>query len=82
MFSVFTGVLAGVIPALTFSTFRPVEVLKNLANVQLFGRNGLRKAVIVFQFSLSLIIIIFMQVFKSFEAAKIQPFYDCFVSSQ
>ncbi|MES2891935.1 MAG: ABC transporter permease [Bacteroidota bacterium] len=64
LFSVFTGVLAGVIPALTLSTFRPVEVLKNLANVQLFGRNGLRKALIVFQFTLSLVIIIFMQTFN------------------
>lgn len=64
LFSLFAGVLAGIIPAITLSTFKPVEVLKNLANVQLFGRNGLRKVLIVFQFSLSLVVIIFMLVFN------------------
>jgi putative ABC transport system permease protein len=63
-FALFAGLLAGVVPAFTLSTFRSVDVLKNLANVKLFGRNGLRKALIVFQFSLSLVIIIFMQVFN------------------
>ncbi len=63
-FALFAGLLAGLVPALTLSSFRSVDVLKNLANVKLFGRNGLRKALIVFQFSLSLVIIIFMQVFN------------------
>ena len=64
LFSLFAGLLAGIIPAITLSAFKPVEVLKNLANVQLFGRNGLRKVLIVFQFSLSLVVIIFMLVFN------------------
>ncbi|MCW3092861.1 MAG: hypothetical protein JWP81_3930 [Ferruginibacter sp.] len=64
LFSVMAGLLAGIVPALTLSTFKPVIVLKNLANVKLFGRNGLRKALIVIQFSLSLVVIIFMLVFN------------------
>lgn len=62
-FSVATGILAGTMPAWILSSFRPVQVLKNLANVKLFGRNGFRKTLTVIQFSLSLVIIIFMMVF-------------------
>jgi len=70
LFSICTGLIAGTIPALILSSFRPVAVLKNLANVKLFGRNGFRKTLTVVQFSLSLIIIIFMLVFaKQFNYA-------------
>lgn len=59
IFSLFTGLLAGSLPAWTLSSFRPVEVLKNLANIKLLGSNGLRKSLIVIQFTLSMVIIIF-----------------------
>ena len=36
-----------------------MDVLKNLSNIKLFGSNGLRKTLIVTQFALSLVIIIF-----------------------
>lgn len=62
LFSLGTGILAGVIPAWILSSFKPVQVLKNLANVKLFGRNGFRKVLTVVQFSLSLVIIILMLV--------------------
>ena len=58
-FAVFTGILAGALPAWALSSFKPVEVLKNLANIKLFGSTGLRKGLIIFQFALSLIIIVF-----------------------
>ena len=64
LFSVFAGLLAGIIPAITLSSFKPVQVLKSLSTVKLFGGGGLRKVLIVFQFSLSLVIIIFMLVFN------------------
>ena len=64
LFSVFAGLMAGIIPALTLSAFKPVQVLKNLSTVKLFGSGGLRKVLIVFQFCLSLVIIIFMLVFN------------------
>ena len=63
VFALFTGLLAGSLPAWALSSFRPVEVLKNLANIKLFGSNGLRKGLIVIQFSLSLIIIVFTLTF-------------------
>jgi putative ABC transport system permease protein len=63
IFSIFTGLLAGTLPAWALSSFRPVEVLKNLSNIKLFGSNGLRKVLIVLQFTLSLVIIIFTVTF-------------------
>ena len=68
LFSLFTGLLAGALPAWALSSFKPVEVLKNLTNIKLFGSNGLRKSLIVIQFALSLIIIVFTAtIFKQFQ---------------
>src|SRR6185436_3138104 len=64
LFTLFAGLLAGVLPAWTLSSFKPVQVLKNLATVKLFGSNNLRKGLIVVQFTLSLIIVIFTLVFS------------------
>ena len=68
VYSILAGLMAGVIPAVTLSGFKPVQVLKNLATVKLLGKGGLQKVLIVFQFSLSLVIILFMLVFhKQFQ---------------
>jgi putative ABC transport system permease protein len=78
VFSLFAGLLAGVLPAWALSSFKPVEVLKNLSNIKLFGSNGLRKGLIVVQFTLSLVIIIFTLVFfKQFNyMAMANPGFD------
>lgn len=57
-FSIFIGVLAGLFPALVLSRFKPVNVLKNLNNMKLFSRIGIRKALLVGQFALSMIFIL------------------------
>ena len=62
-FAVFTSLLAGALPAWSLSSFKPVQVLKNLSTIRLFGGNGFRKVLIVSQFTLSLVIIIFSQIF-------------------
>ncbi|MBD0293779.1 MAG: FtsX-like permease family protein, partial [Flavisolibacter sp.] len=62
-FSIVTGMLSGAIPAWILSSFNPVEVLKNIRTKKLFGNISLQKTLIVFQFSLSLIIIIFLSSF-------------------
>jgi putative ABC transport system permease protein len=62
-FALFTGLLAGVAPAWILSAFRPLRVLKNLSTAKIFGKVGLQKSLIVFQYSLSLVIIIFLATF-------------------
>jgi putative ABC transport system permease protein len=58
IFAVAVGILAGLFPAVVLSGLQPVKVLKNLSNVKLFSRMGLRKALLVSQFTLSLIFIL------------------------
>ena len=62
-FAAFTGLLAGIAPAWILSAFKPLRVLKNLSTAKLFGKVGLQKSLIVFQYSLSLVIIIFLVTF-------------------
>ncbi|MBN7812999.1 ABC transporter permease [Algoriphagus sp. H41] len=53
----FTGILAGIYPAFYLSGFKPIEILKG--KVSLGMRSGLiRSSLVVFQFSISIILII------------------------
>jgi len=58
VFAVVVGTLAGFFPAVVLSGFNPVSVLKGLSNVKLFSRMGLRRVLLVSQFTLSLFFIL------------------------
>lgn len=63
LFTVFTGILAGIIPALYISKFNPAEVLRDITKAKVFSRINLRRALVVFQFFISFIFIITTIVF-------------------
>lgn len=56
-FSIFIGILAGFLPALFFARIKAVQVMKDMASLQLFRRVTMRKALIVVQYTFSLIFI-------------------------
>lgn len=57
-FAIVVGILAGFFPAGVLSGFQPVKVLKNLHTTKIMSRLGMRKALLVIQFSLSMIFIL------------------------
>jgi putative ABC transport system permease protein len=63
LFALFSGLLAGVLPAWMLSSFRAVKMLRNLAVEKIMRGVTLRKVLIVFQFSISLVILIFLSAF-------------------
>ncbi len=58
VFAFVVGLLAGFFPAVVLSGFQPIKVLKNFGTMKLFSKMGLRKTLLVAQFSLSLIFIL------------------------
>ena len=58
VFALIVGILAGLFPAVVMSGFQPVKVLKGFTSVKLFSRMGLRKSLLVAQFTFSLIFIL------------------------
>ncbi len=58
VFAVLVGILAGFFPAVVLSGLQPLSVLKNFGNMKLFSRMGLRRTLLVAQFTLSLIFIL------------------------
>jgi putative ABC transport system permease protein len=72
-FVMFTSLLAGVYPALYLSSFNPIRALKGTFRI---GRFALlpRKVLVVFQFSISVILIIgTMVVYRQIQYAKDRP---------
>lgn len=63
LFTIVTGLVAGWIPARVLSSFQPVRVLKGKFNAKLFGGIGLRKAMTVTQFAVSLTALVTLLVF-------------------
>src|SRR5690606_34857883 len=57
LFAVFVGILAGLFPAAVLSGFKPVKVLKS-SSMKLFSRMGLRRVLLVMQFTLALVFIL------------------------
>ena len=77
-FAMFAGIMAGVVPAWILSSFRPARILRGVGSEKLVGNLSLRKTLMVFQFSLSLIILVFLSTFyQQFDfIAKADPGFN------
>ncbi len=61
-FAVIVGILAGVLPAIYLSAFKPSKVLKDLQNLKVYSRLTFRKMLMVVQFTLTVIFVIVVSV--------------------
>ncbi len=59
--ALFTGLLSSIYPALYLSGFNPIQVLKGKMQIS-FGEVWLRKVLVVFQFAVSAVLIVFVMV--------------------
>ncbi len=57
-FALFVGILAGILPAIYLSATKPASILRDETKIKIFSGIGIRKALIVLQFTISLIFII------------------------
>ncbi len=57
-FAALIGTIAGLFPAAIISAFRPTLVLKDVSKIRVFSKITLRKALIVVQFALALVLMI------------------------
>jgi ABC-type antimicrobial peptide transport system permease subunit len=72
-FSLFTGIVAGIYPALYLSAFKPIKVLKGSFKAGRFAATP-RKVLVVLQFTVSVVLIIgTIVVFRQVQYAKSRP---------
>ncbi|GAA4410532.1 ABC transporter permease [Nibrella viscosa] len=60
LFSIVTGLLAGLVPARVLSGFQPAQVLRSTMGLRVLRGISLRKSLIVAQFTISMIALIFL----------------------
>ncbi|WP_276374627.1 ABC transporter permease [Chryseolinea sp. H1M3-3] len=64
LFAILAGVFSGAMPAWILSSFQPARVLRNIGSEKILGNLSGRKVLMVFQFTLSLIVLVFLSAFN------------------
>lgn len=62
LFTIIVGILAGVLPAIYLSAFKPSNVLKDVQNLRVYSKLTFRKILMVVQFTLTVIFVIVVAV--------------------
>ncbi|MGV3558651.1 ABC transporter permease [Larkinella arboricola] len=63
-YALLTGLVAGAVPAGLLARFQPVQVLRNLQTVRLFWRVGFYRVLIVIQFAVTTMLMVFLVVLR------------------
>ncbi len=66
-YALVTGLIAGIVPSLILSRLQPVKVLQKMKNIKLFRSVGLYKGLIVIQFSVAIMLMIFFVILTDYE---------------
>lgn len=65
VFAIVVGIIAGLLPAGYLSAFKPLNVLKDSANIRVYSRLSFRKMLMVAQFTFSVIFVIVVLIIHS-----------------
>jgi putative ABC transport system permease protein len=67
-YTLVTGIVAGIVPAWMISSFQPIQTLRKMKNIQILRGVGVYRFLIVFQFAVAIMIMIFFVVLRDFDA--------------
>ncbi|RDV15016.1 ABC transporter permease [Pontibacter diazotrophicus] len=66
-YAVITGLVAGALPSWLLSAFQPIQVLRKMKNIKLFQSIAIYKALIVVQFSVTIMLMILVVILADYE---------------
>lgn len=66
-YAVITGVVAGTFPAWLLSSFQPIQILRKMKNIKLFRSVAVYKALIVVQFSVTIMLMILVVIVADYD---------------
>lgn len=67
VYTILTGLISGALPAWLLSAFQPVQILRKMKTVKLFRGVAIYKVLIVAQFSVSTMLMVFFVILTDFE---------------
>ncbi|GAB3827421.1 ABC transporter permease [Pontibacter rugosus] len=67
IYAVITGLVAGALPSWLLSAFQPIQVLRKLKNIRLFQSIAVYKALIVVQFSVTIMLMILVVIVADYD---------------
>ena len=66
-YAVITGLIAGAFPSWLLSAFQPIQILRKMKNIKLFKGVAIYKALIVVQFSVTIMLMILVVILADYE---------------